>query len=319
VAPADLRPKREDFLADVMDGLGEPRKRLPPKYFYDERGARLFEAICRLEEYYLPRTEKGIMRAYARDITDLLGEEVLLVEYGCGDCAKTRILLDHLEWPAAFVPVDISSEQLNRVSRDLESAYPGLEVLPVCADFTRPFALPRPARPFASKAVYFPGSTVGNFDPLAARNLLNHIANTCGPGGALLIGVDLKKDPGILHRAYNDGQGVTAAFNLNLLARINRELGADFRLDSFEHYAFFNPGEGRVEMHLVSLEDQEVHVGGATVHFARGESIWTENSYKYTQQEFERLAVSAGFEVARAWTDERGWFSVLYLVSRGRS
>jgi dimethylhistidine N-methyltransferase len=317
--PADSRPGRDEFLSDVLAGLAKPQKQLSPKYFYDDAGARLFEELCELDEYYIPRTEKSIMQAHVKEMTDLLGEDLLLIEYGCGDCAKTRIVLDHLSRPAGFVPIDISFEQLQRVAADLESSYPGLEVMPVCADYTGAYELPRPRRKSARNAVYFPGSTIGNFDPIPARMFLDHMAEACGPDGALLVGVDLKKDPAVLHRAYNDGDGVTAAFNLNLLARINAELGADVRLDAFEHYAFFNPVEGRVEMHLVSLADQPVHVDGITVDFSRGESIWTESSYKYSLDEFASLAAATGFRAERVWTDEREWFSVQYLVNDGRA
>lgn len=316
-ASTDMSPGRREFLIDVLDGLSRPQKQLPPKYFYDERGARLFEDICTLDEYYIPAAETQIMSTHIDEMVDLLGTDILLIEYGCGDCVKTRMLLDHLQSPAGFVPVDISSEQLRRVASDLERSYPGLDVMPVCADYTRYHTLPRPSRPCSRKVVYFPGSTVGNFDPLPARDFLEDIGGTCEPDGGLLIGVDLLKDPRTLHRAYNDSDGVTAAFNLNLLARINNELGADFRLDRFTHYAFFNPAARRVEMHLVSLRDQDVDVSGATVHFDVGESIWTESSYKYSVEDFERLASRAGFEVRRVWTDERQWFSVQYLVSRG--
>jgi dimethylhistidine N-methyltransferase len=316
-ATVDRSPDSHDFLTDVLDGLSRPQKQLSPKYFYDDRGARLFEDICALDEYYIPSAETEIMVTHIDEMVGLLGEDVLLIEYGCGDCAKTRLLLDRLPSPAGFVPIDISSEQLHRVASDLESSYPGLEVMPVCADYTRYYTLPWPDRSFSRKVVYFPGSTVGNFDPLPARDFLDHICDTCASDGALLIGVDLRKDPAVLHRAYNDRDGVTAAFNLNILGRINRELSADFRLDGFEHYAFFNPSASRVEMHLVSMRDQDVHIGGVTVHFGVGESIWTESSYKYSIEGFKRLVSRTGFKVERVWTDERDWFSVQYLSSRG--
>ncbi len=316
IAPVYERPGHQEFLADVLEGLKKPRKQLAPKYFYDERGACLFEAICELDEYYIPETETAILLENVREMADLLGTSVLLIEYGCGNCAKTRILLDHLDRPVGFVPIDMALEQLQRIAAELGHAYPGLDVLPVCADFTRAFDLPGKKLPDGRTIVFFPGSTLGNFDPLSARDFLNRIADICGPEGALLIGVDLRKDPEVLHRAYNDSEGVTAAFNLNLLLRINSELGADFRLDRFKHYAFFSPGESRVEMHLVSLDEQTVHIVGSAIHFARGESIWTESSYKYTLEGFEKLAASAGFQVERVWTDDRQWFSVQYLVRR---
>jgi dimethylhistidine N-methyltransferase len=257
------------------------------------------------------------METHIREMVEHLRGSILLLEYGCGDCAKTRLLLDGLSGVAAFVPIDISREQLERVAAELGSEYPALELLPVCADYTSDFELPQAERPADRIVAYFPGSTIGNFNPGEARCFLERIAETSGPGGALLIGVDLKKDPHLLHRAYNDPQGVTAAFNLNLLERINNELQCDFRLDHFDHYAFYNPWEGRVEMHLVSLREQVVHLDGMAIPFAEGESIWTESSYKYSLDEFQLLAAGAGFQVERVWTDERRWFSIQYLVNTG--
>jgi len=311
----DFKPARERFRAEVLNGLRKAQKELPSKYFYDERGSYLYERICTLDEYYLPRMEVAIMEAHIGEIVKLLGPNTCLVEYGCGNCAKTRILLDHLPAPSAFVPIDISREQLLRVSQELTSSYPELEVLPVCADYTSNFELPDPKRPSDRTVVYFPGSTIGNFDPVPAKNFLEHIASVCGPGGALLIGVDLKKNPGVLHRAYNDREDVTAAFNLNLLERINRELNGDFQLEQFRHYAFYNPGEDRIEMHLVSLRDQIAHLDDVSIAFVKGESIWTESSYKFNLDDFEQMAAAAGFSVERVWTDERQWFSVQYLIN----
>jgi dimethylhistidine N-methyltransferase len=311
----DFKPGRERFLAEVLMGLHKPQKELPSKYFYDEHGSRLFEQICTLEEYYIPCTEIAIMEVFIDEVVELLGPRVLLVEYGSGDCKKVHHLLEHLHNPAAYVPIDISREQLLRVTQELSVSYPKLEVLPVCADYTSSFELPVPMRSSERIVVYFPGSTIGNFDPTPAKHFLEHVASVCGPGGALLIGVDLKKDPAVLHSAYNDKEGVTAAFNLNLLQRINRELDCDFQLDCFEHYAFYNPREGRVEMHLISQREQAVHLDNFTFLFAKGESIWTESSYKFTLDEFAQMAATAGFKVERVWTDERQWFSVQYLVT----
>jgi dimethylhistidine N-methyltransferase len=310
----DFKPEREYFYAEVVNGLRKAQKELPSKYFYDERGSYLYECICALDEYYLPRIEVAIMEAHIREIIELLGPDVCLIEYGCGNCTKTRILLDNLPDLAAFVPIDISGEQLLRVSRELAASYPGLEILPVCADYTGYFELPSLKRPGYRTVVYFPGSTIGNFDLEPARNFLEHVASVCGPDGALLIGVDLKKDSDVLYHAYNDHEGVTASFNLNLLERINRELGGDFQLNNFRHYAFYNPGESRIEMHLVSLRDQVVHLGDLTIPFSKGESIWTESSYKYSLDDFQQLAADVGFRVGKVWTDEREWFSVQYLV-----
>jgi len=311
----DFGSGNERLLAEVLGGLKKPNKELPSKYFYDERGAHLFERICALEEYYIPRTEASIMEAHIQEMAELIGPRVLLIEYGSGNCEKVRVLLEHLHRPAAYIPIDISREQLLHVTQELASDYPELQVLLVCADYISSFELPVPKRPSDRIVVYFPGSTIGNFDPIPAKHFLEHVASVCGSGGALLIGIDLKKDPAVLHSAYNDKEGITAAFNLNLLERINRELGCDFQLEWFQHYAFYNPWESRVEMHLVSQRDQAVHLNGETFSFAKGESIWTESSYKYNLDEFEQMAAAAGFKVERVWLDERQWFSVQYLVA----
>ncbi|MFW6151130.1 MAG: L-histidine N(alpha)-methyltransferase [Chloroflexota bacterium] len=315
----DRQPDRQRFLIDVLNGLRKPQKELPSKYFYDARGSHLFECITRLPQYYIPRAEEAIMRHHAAEMASLLGPNILLVEPGCGECLKTRLLLDHLRDPAAYVPIDISREQLLRVSADLASSYPRLEVLPVCADYTDDYELPRPSRTARRVVVFFPGSTIGNFEPPQATQFLKSMARLCGPGGALLLGIDLKKDPALLHSAYNDPDGITAAFNLNLLQRINGELGADFQLDDFRHYAFYNPSAGRVEMHLVSLRHQTVHLNGEHMSFARGESIWTESSYKYDGRDLERLAGAAGFRLERIWTDGEHQFSVQCLARSGGS
>jgi dimethylhistidine N-methyltransferase len=310
----DFGPKLGSFREEVLEGLRKPQKELPSKFFYDELGSQLFDQICSLDEYYLTRTELGIMRDHADAMADFLGTQCLLVEYGSGSSTKTRFLLNHLQQPAAYMPIDISKEHLVGAAISLAEAYPDLEVLPVCADYTTEFTLPLPTRPAARTVVYYPGSTIGNFDREPAQRFLHHIAQVCGPRGGLLIGVDLRKDPVKLHHAYNDWEGVTAAFNLNLLARINRELSADFDLDLFRHYAFYNPREGRVEMHLVSLADQTVHVGDDEFGFAIGESIWTESSYKYSLHAFAEMAEAAGFCLEHVWMDSRQLFSVQYLT-----
>ena len=312
----DFKPGFESFLAEVLIGLRKPQKELPSKYFYDERGSQLFGRICELQEYYITRIEASIMQAHIREMVELIGPHVLVIEYGCGNCEKVRLLIDRLHDPVAFIPIDISQEQLLHVTKELALIYPRLQVLPVCADYTSSFELPIPKQSSKRTVVYFPGSTISNFDPIPAKHFLEHVANICGSDGALLIGVDLKKDPAVLHSAYNDNEGITAAFNLNLLERINRELDSDFQLDGFQHYAFYNPRESRIEMHLVSQRDQVVHINRETISFARGESIWTESSYKYNLGEFEQMATAAGFRVERVWVDERQWFSVQYLVTR---
>ena len=312
----NFKPGRGSFLAEVLLGLHKPQKELPSKYFYDECGSHLFERICELKEYYIPRIEVSIMQAHIREMAELIGPHVLLIEYGCGNCEKVRFLIDHLHDPVAYIPIDISQEQLLHVTKELTLIYPRLQVLPVCADYTSSFELPIPKQSSKRIVVYFPGSSISNFDPIPAKHFLEHVANLCGSDGALLIGVDLKKDPAVLHSAYNDNEEITAAFNLNLLERINRELDCDFQLDGFQHYAFYNPRESRVEMHLVSQRDQVVHLNRETISFTKGESIWTESSYKYNLDEFEQMATAAGFRVERVWVDERQWFSVQYLVTR---
>ena len=314
---SDFQPELEDFLGEVLQGLKKTPKELPTKYLYDERGSALYERICSLEEYYLPRREIEIMERNIDEIVRLLGDKANLIEYGCGSCTKTRILLDHMPDLAAYIPIDISKEQLISISQELSLDYPELEILPVCADFTNHFRLPAPKRNSERNVAYFPGSSIGNFGPESARKLLKRIADICEPGGALLIGIDLAKDPEVLYNAYNDRQGITAAFNLNLLERINRELDGDFNLEQFEHHALYNIDKGRVEMHLTSLRDQTVHLNNTRIFFAEGEIIWTESSYKYELGDFTLIAHDAGFKVEKVWTDDRQWFSVLYLVAKG--
>lgn len=309
----NFEPQQRTFRDEVLQGLQDARKELPSKYFYDGVGSQLFEQICELDEYYLTRTELGIMQERACEIAALLGPNCLLIEYGSGSSTKTRLLLDALHDPAGYVPIDISKEQLLRSVATLTQAYPGLEVLPVCADYTSNFELPVPDKPVLRRVAYFPGSTIGNFDREPARAFLSQLAGVC-QGGGLLIGVDLKKDFNILHRAYNDSQGMTAQFNKHLLVRINQDLGANFQLQHFGHYAFYNPAQSRVEMHLVSLKNQVVRIGTYEIHFKLGESVWTESSYKYTLDEFAHLAASAGFAVEQVWTDPRQLFSVQYLT-----
>ena len=313
---SDFHPEHEQFLAEVLGGLARTPRELPTKYLYDERGSELYERICELQEYYIPNLEIRIMNDHIKEIVRLLDSDANLIEYGCGSCTKTRILLDNMPELAAYIPIDISREQLTSVTEELNGNYPELQILPVCADFTSSFILPMPEHAGRRNVVYFPGSSIGNFGPDSGRGLLANIARICQPGGALLIGVDLKKDPEVLYRAYNDPEGVTAAFNLNLLARINRELGADFNLDAFRHEAVYDQEKGRVEMHLISKKNQQVHLDEKSISFQEGEPIWTESSYKYSLDKFESMANDAGFDVAKVWTDEREWFSVQYLVAQ---
>jgi dimethylhistidine N-methyltransferase len=308
----DLAPTQGASREEVLRGLRSPQKELPCKLLYDEVGSDLFEQISTLDEYYPTRAELRIMRMASAEMAARLGPGCLLIEYGSGSSTKTRLLLDHLERPAGYVPIDISREQLRQSAEAISRAYPSLEVLPVVADYTGAFEIPLAGDRETRRIAYYPGSTIGNFVPDDARRFLARMAALCGPASGLLIGVDLKKDPLMLHRAYNDALGVTAAFNLNLLTRLNRELGASFALDQFRHYAFYNAVFARVEMHLVSLIDQWVQVAGVDIHFERGESVWTESSYKYNPEDFAALAASAGWRVEQVWTDDRGLFSVQY-------
>jgi len=310
--PLDLAPSTDQVRAEAMNALSGAQKTLPCRLFYDERGSKLFDEICDLPEYYPTRTELGIMRDYAADMAAELGPRPVIVEYGSGSSVKTRVLLDELPNADAYIPIDISGEHLLNAARDLQDRYPALSVLPVCADYTRPLTLASiPKHDTSRNVAYFPGSTIGNMEPAAASAFLRSIRATCGRESRLLIGLDLKKEPSTIHAAYNDAAGVTAAFNLNVLRRLNSECGSNFELDAFCHYAFYNPTLGRVEMHLVSMERQHVSFpGGGSIYFEEGETIHTENCYKYTLQEFADLAAGVGYRCENVWLDEQNWFSV---------
>ncbi len=310
----DFHPETESVRDEVLDGLRDTPKHLPSKLFYDERGSQLFDAICELDEYYPTRTEQAIMETHVEAMGEAIGPEALLVEYGSGSSMKTRILLDHADDLAGYVPIDISRDHLMQAAETIAARYPELDVLPVCADYTADYHLPEPAVSPERMVVYYPGSTIGNFTPEAARDFLAHIAGQVGPEGGLLIGVDLQKDEALLRAAYNDAKGVTATFNKNLLRRINRELDADFDLGRFRHEAIYNAGEGRIEMQLISEADQQVTVAGVDIPFATGERITTEYSYKYTVKGFAALAAAAGWSVEDVWTDADRLFSVQYAV-----
>ncbi|MEN0111122.1 MAG: L-histidine N(alpha)-methyltransferase, partial [Planctomycetota bacterium] len=284
------RSAADSLRRDVLAGLAESPKRLPCKHFYDRRGSELFDRICEQPEYYPTRTELAIVREHADEIAAAIGPGVALVEYGSGSSVKTRRLLDALPSPVAYLPVDISAEHLGAVGERLAKAYPAIDVLPVPADFTRPIELPAMPRDPSHLAVYFPGSTIGNFTPGEAATLLRHIADLVGPGGGLVIGVDLRKDVRILEAAYNDAAGVTAAFNKNLLVRVRDELGADVDVDAFEHRATYDAEHGRIDMELVSLREQSFGVAGRCFRFAAGEAIHTEHSHKHTVEGFASVA-----------------------------
>ena len=310
----DLKPGTGSFLNDVIAGLSAPRKALPPKYFYDERGSRLFEAICELPEYYPTRTELAMLEAAAPDIARRVGAGAAIVEYGSGSGRKTQGLIRALQ-PRVYVAVDISGEQLRSSVGALAMEFRKVRMVAICADYTH--ALPLgdlETSDISRRAVFFPGSTIGNFDPPEALAFLANARQVAARGGAMLVGVDLKKERSVLHAAYNDARGVTAAFNLNVLARINRELGGDFDLAKFEHQAHYDPLAGRIEMHLVSRVRQRVRVGDREFEFAAGETIHTENSYKYAVDEFQTLATRAGFVAEHCWVDPQRLFSIHYLT-----
>jgi len=304
----DYHPVVADFKAEVLSGLSLPCKQLSPKYFYDRHGSELFDAITELPEYYPTRTEIGILKKQGGVIADMLGQDCLLLELGSGSSKKIRVLLDALK-PAVYMPVDISRDHLLGSAEALAADYPALAVHAVCADYTTDFDLPY-CPDHLPRVVFFPGSSIGNFEPPRAFDLLRRVARHLQKGGRMLIGVDLKKDAELLRAAYNDSQQLTAAFNLNMLHRINRELDADFDVQAFTHHAFYNEQEGRVEMHLVSEAVQAVTVAGRLFEFAGGETIHTENSYKYSVQEFLALAEKAGFVSQKVWTDDDKLFSV---------
>ncbi len=309
---------REAFRHEVLAGLASSPKTLPCKYFYDERGAELFVEICDLEEYYLTRTETAILERRAGEVASAVGAGCLVIELGSGEARKTEILLTALDCPIGYVPVDISSEQLEQTAERIGRIFPELVVHPIAADYSiswSPGELPEAKRRLA----FFPGSTIGNFGPAEAVVFLSRLADLLGVGGALLIGADLQKDREILEQAYDDSRGVTAAFNLNLLTRINRELAGDFQIEAFKHRAVYNARAGRIEMYLESLKPQTVRVEACAFQLAAGEMICTEHSHKYTLEGFRDLATKAGLTVNRVWTDERQLFSVQLLEVTGAS
>ncbi|WP_428100213.1 L-histidine N(alpha)-methyltransferase [Candidatus Rariloculus sp.] len=312
----DAAPDVGEDHAQILEGLGARQKWISPKYFYDERGSELFDQICRLPEYYPTRTELTLMDRHLAEIASLVGPRAAVIEFGAGSNLKVRKLLNHLERPAAYVPVEISADYLVKQAEELARDYPNVHVQPVFADFTEPFELPsHPVMP-ARNLIFFPGSTIGNFTRPQAAELLAVMRHEARAGGALLIGVDLRKNPATLHAAYNDNQGVTAAFNLNVLRRLNRELGADFVLEHFRHEAIYDQGEGRIEMRLVSTRPQTISLAGQQIAFAQEEHIITEYSHKYSIEEFVALAEGAGFDAGKTWVDEDSLFSIHFMTAR---
>jgi len=309
----DQTPEHEHALRELLHGLSQPAKWISSIYFYDAEGSRLFDRITGLPEYYPTRTEVSILRDRGAEMAQAIGPGAMVIEPGSGAGEKVRLLLHALEEPVAYVPIEIAREHLSNSAQALAQDFPRLEVLPVWADFTRELEIPLAERRAWRRVVYFPGSTLGNFEPDDAVALLHNFADMVGEGGAALIGVDLAKDAALIEPAYNDSQGVTAQFNRNMLVHLNRRFGADFDPDAFAHRAFYDIDEGRIEMHLVSRREQTVHLGGREIHFDEGESIHTESSYKYGDERFAALAEKGGFRLVKTWKDREGLFSVRYL------
>ena len=302
-----------DFLKDVIEGLGKNPKTLKPKYFYDKRGAQLFTEICTTPEYYPTRTEIKILNQNAEDIASQIGDNTALIEYGSGALEKIKILLNFLKEPVGLIPVDISEDQLFVSAKNLENLYPNLEILPVAADFTKPIPIPGFSQPPKKYVAFFPGSTIGNFEPDLAIQFLQGVTKTIGLDGLLLIGFDLKKDIETLLAAYDDQRGVTASFNKNLLSRVNGELGGNFNLNTFEHVARYNENKGRIEMHLKSTKEQTVSINKELFEFLEGETIHTENCYKFTKESFTAMSSKAGLSPVKTWTDDKNLFAVMLL------
>lgn len=307
----DYQPKAATFYDDVRNGLSQPQKKIPAKYFYDEKGSEIFEKITKLEEYYPTEAELTILEENKEEITNLVGPGAVLIEYGSGSSRKIKYLLSSFQQLKTYMPIDISKEFLFESAKALAEEYPKIPIKAICADYTEEFTLPTTGD--AKKVVFFPGSTIGNFEPNQAHKFLTTTASRLSKGDGLLIGVDLKKDEEILHAAYNDKDGVTRLFNLNVLQRMNRELMANFKLEAFDHKAIYNAEEGRIEMHLVSLLDQQVKLNEEVFSFSKGETIHTENSYKYSIKEFNTLAKQSGFISKHVWTDKESKFSVHFL------
>jgi dimethylhistidine N-methyltransferase len=311
-----IQPPAEDRLGEVLEGLSRSQKLLPCKLFYDERGSRIFDRICELDEYYLTRTELAIMRRHAGEMASLIGPQARLVEFGSGSSIKIRLLLDQLKQPAEYVPIDISTRHLLGAAESIAQDYPDLPVQPIAADYMQHLELPPLSMRARRSVAYFPGSTIGNLDRRQAVHFLRSTAALVGSRGGLLVGTDLVKDKGILERAYNDAAGVTAEFNLNLLRAVNREFEATFELDGFMHEAIYDDAESRIEMRLISVRDQRVSVAGHSFGFREGEVLVTEYSHKYTLASFARLAAEGDMRVGRVWTDPDKLFAVQYLEVR---
>jgi L-histidine Nalpha-methyltransferase len=305
----DLAPAQESFADALVKGLSLPQKSIPARFLYDEAGSKLFDRICELPEYYPTRTELSILRRHAADIAATIGPDAALVEFGAGSSRKARMILEALQQPVAYVPIDVSRTHLLRLAEEIAADYPDLEVAAMCADYTQPFELPEFARR-ARRVGFFPGSTIGNLTRDEARRFLASWAPQLASDGVMIVGVDLRKASSIVVPAYDDAQGVTAAFSLNVLARANREAQADFDLQAFRHHVRYDPTSGRVAIHLCSLRDQDAHVAGHSFHFADDEKLHVEDSNKYSVEDFQALAQEAGYVSEAVWTDAERLFSV---------
>ncbi|MEP1151609.1 MAG: L-histidine N(alpha)-methyltransferase [Balneola sp.] len=307
----ELLSKKTSMLEEVIEGLSQDQKSLPSKFFYDEKGSKLFDEITELDEYYPTRTERKILEQNVTEIAEYLGEEVLLVEPGSGSSSKTKILLKNMDNICCYIPMDISGDYLYKVAEQLREQFPSISILPLSADYTKPFTLPEES-PDARKVVFYPGSTIGNFKKEKVEQFLKVVHDIIGEDGAFLIGVDLKKNIAVLEAAYNDSKGITAAFNKNILTHIDKQLGTSFDANMFKHQSIWNEEKGRIEMHLFVQEEHSVKVGDRIIDFKKGESIHTENSHKYTLTGFSDM-IADWFEVKKVWTDEKNYFSVQYL------
>jgi dimethylhistidine N-methyltransferase len=315
IHPHEAAPDPDGLRREVLRGLLQANKELPCKLFYDERGSALFEQICELEEYYLTRTEIAILERHATEVAAAIGPRVLLIEFGSGNSRKTHLLLDQLVEPVAYLPIDLSREQLLRSAEAVAQAYPRIEVHPLVTDYTQELSLPHLSSKFARRVAFFPGSSIGNFLPEQAAEFMRCLPRLLGPDGGLLVGVDLPKDPDRLHRAYNDRAGVTAEFNRNILVHVNHRLGADFRPEAFLHLARYDQQLGRIEMYLISQSEQQVHIGDLCIRLGPGERILTEVSYKHSLERFAGIARQAGLKVERVWTDPQQDFSLQWLTA----
>ncbi len=304
--------EEKELLAEIIDGLNQPQKKLPSKLFYDEKGSQLFDQICRLDEYYLTRTEMMILKNNVEEIVECFEDNSVFIEYGSGSSLKSRILLKNIKNISGYVPIDISTEHLQSTADSLNERYPDLDIYPVAADYTKTIEIPKIKKPVNRRTGFFPGSTLGNFLPDEAREFLKVVAGELGKNGGFVIGIDLKKDKKILEAAYNDAKGVTAEFNFNLLHRLNNEFGFNFDAESFKHHAPFNEEKSRIEMHLVSLCDQTVKSNDEEFHFKKWETILTEYSHKYSIEAFEKI-IEGYFKIKRIWTDENDYFAVMFL------